>query len=147
MKWNLVLFLAVIFLYSCGENNVKKEIIKTENAPAAIGPYSQAVKSGNFLYISGQLGLEPESGAFPKGGFILQARQALKNVQSIVKKAGFKMNDIVQCQVFLTNLDHYAEFNTVYQEFFDKDFPARAVVEVSRLPAGGMVEVMAVAAK
>jgi len=144
MKWKLLIIFALFFLHSCGNNQHQKEIIETDGAPAAIGPYSQAVKSGNHLYVSGQLGLEPETGAFPKGGFSLQARQALNNVKAIAEKAGFEMTDIVQCQVFLTNLDHYAEFNTVYKEFFDGEYPARAVVEVSRLPAGGMVEVMAV---
>ncbi len=152
MKRLLPLALLLVFLFACSEHEcesecVKKEIIESDQAPAAIGPYSQAVKVGNMLYLSGQLGMDPETGEFAEGGIEAQARQALTNQKAILAEAGFCLKDVVQCQVFVRNMDDYGVFNEVYQEFFKGDYPARAVLEVSRIPAGGLVEVMMVAVK
>jgi 2-iminobutanoate/2-iminopropanoate deaminase len=158
MKRLFPLLILLVFIFACGEQEcdcesecesecVKKEIINTEEAPVAIGPYSQAVKVGNMLYLSGQLGMDPATGEFAEGGIEAQARQALNNQAAILKAAGFCLKDVVQCQVFVKNMDDYAVFNTVYKEFFKGNFPARAVLEVSRIPAGGLCEVMMVAVK
>jgi 2-iminobutanoate/2-iminopropanoate deaminase len=141
----IVVMLAV--LAGCAPMPLEKTIIASDNAPAAIGPYSQAVRVGNMLYLSGQLGMVPETGDFAEGGIEAQARQALSNQRAVLETAGFTLEDVVQCQVFITDMDNYPVFNGVYQEFFEADFPARAVVEVSRLPKDGLVEIMMVAVK
>ncbi len=138
-----VLFMAVIM--GLPNRYALSEIISTPKAPAAIGPYSQAVRVGNMLYLSGQLGLDPATGKLAGPDFEAQARQALKNQKAILEAAGFSLKDVVQCQVFLTDMKNYPAFNAIYQEYFDKNFPARAVLEVSRIPADGSVEIMMVA--
>lgn len=122
------------------------QTIASPNAPAAIGPYSQAVRAGDVLYLSGQLGLDPATGELGTS-FAAQARQALKNQEAILEAAGFSLGDVVQCQVFLTDMENYREFNDIYSEYFTEDFPARAVLEVSRIPADGLVEIMMVAVR
>ena len=123
------------------------QTIASPNAPAAIGPYSQAVRAGQVLYLSGQLGLDPATGELAGASFAAQARQALKNQQAVLETAGFSLKDVVQCQVFLTDMEDYREFNDIYGEYFDSDFPARAVLEVSRIPADGLVAIMMVAVR
>jgi 2-iminobutanoate/2-iminopropanoate deaminase len=145
MKKTSVFFLFLFFLFSTGF--AEKKAISTPNAPAAIGPYSQAIRVGNTLYLSGQLGLDPKTGKFSPGGFEAQARQALKNQQAVLEAAGFSLNDVVQCQVFVKDLNNYPKFNAIYKEFFKGDFPARAILEVSRIPADGQIEIMMVAVK
>ena len=135
----MVIFMG--YLHPCALS----EIISSTNAPAAIGPYSQAVRAGNMLFLSGQLGLDPATGKFPGQGFEAQARQALENQKAILEAAGFSLKDVVQCQVFMTDIKNYPAFNAIYQEYFDKNYPARAVLEVSRIPADGLVEIMMVA--
>ena len=136
-----------ILVAGCVQKPPEREVISAAGAPKAIGPYSQAVRVGNTLYLSGQLGLDPQSGRFAEGGFEAQARQALVNQKAVLEEAGFSLADVVQCQVFLKNMDDYGTFNTVYQEFFKDRFPARAVLEVSRIPKDGLVEIMMVAMK
>ena len=139
----VILFIAVFT--GCSYQRMSSEIISSPDAPAAIGPYSQAVRVGNRLYLSGQLGLDPLTGKFAGQDFEAQARQALDNQKAVLETAGFSLTDVVQCQVFLTDMDNYPKFNAIYKEFFKNDFPARAVLEVSRLPADGLVEIMMVA--
>jgi 2-iminobutanoate/2-iminopropanoate deaminase len=142
------IFTAVLLMgifTGCLHQYALSEIISSPNAPAAIGPYSQAVRVGNMLFLSGQLGLNPATGKFPGRGFEAQARQALENQKAILETAGFSLKDVVQCQVFMTDIKNYPAFNAIYQEYFDKNFPARAVLEVSRIPADGLVEIMMVA--
>ena len=139
----VILFIAVFT--GCSYQRMSSEIISSPDAPAAIGPYSQAVCVGNRLYLSGQLGLDPLTGKFAGQDFEAQARQALDNQKAVLETAGFSLADVVQCQVFLTDMDNYPKFNDIYKEYFKKDFPARAVLEVSRLPADGLVEIMMVA--
>jgi len=139
-------FFSFLIVLACTQP-VTKEVIHTENAPKAIGPYSQAVRIGSSLYLSGQLGIDPQTGAFAEGGIEAQARQALINQRAVLKAAGFRLADVVQCQVFITDMNHYPRFNEIYQTFFTETFPARAVVEVSRLPRDGLVEIMMVAVR
>ena len=121
------------------------QIIATRNAPAAIGPYSQAACSGNLLFVSGQLGLVPETGSFAGADLPAQARQALANVRSIVEAAGGRLEDILAVDVYLTDMSLFVAFNEIYEEFFQNHKPARAVVEVSGLPKGGLIEIKCMA--
>ena len=123
-----------------------KEAIATKNAPAAIGPYSQAIKVNGFVYVSGQLPIDPATGAFAGEGIKDQTRQSLKNIQSILKEAGLEMSNIVKTTVLLKNMGDFADMNGVYAEFFTGDFPARAAFEVAALPKDALVEIEAVAA-
>lgn len=117
------------------------QAIKTDNAPAAIGPYSQGISAGKWLFVSGQLGINPETGELVSDTLDAQARQALKNLQQIVEAGGYKLNQVVAVDVFLTDMAQFSIFNGIYQEFFSEHKPARAVVEVSALPKNGAVEV------
>ena len=145
-KLMLILLVALIFV-GCENESSERKVIATENAPKAIGPYSQAIQVENTLYLAGQLGLDPATGKFAGEDFESQARQALKNHQAILEAAGFSLQDVVQVQVFVKDLNDYAGFNKIYQEFFESDFPARAVLEVSRIPADGLIEIMMIAQK
>jgi 2-iminobutanoate/2-iminopropanoate deaminase len=121
--------------------------IQTKNAPAAIGPYSQAAQVGNSLYISGQLGIDPATGQIDKGGIVAETNQALENVEAILTEAHFTLTDVVHVQVFLADIKDFAEMNKVYVSFFTEPFPARAVIEVSQLPKYGKIEIMVTAIK
>lgn len=121
--------------------------IQTKNAPAAIGPYSQAVLAGNTLYISGQLGIDPATSQIVEGGIRPETSQALENVKAILAKAGFTLADVVQAQVFLADIKDFAKMNEVYSSFFNEPYPARAAVEVAQLPKNGKVEMMITAAR
>lgn len=131
------------------ETNTKLEmrIINTENAPAAVGVYSQAVEVGNTLYLSGQIGLIPQSRELTGDDLESQAHQTLKNIQEVLKAAGYEMSDVVKAQVFLDDMNDYSAFNDVYVQYFPENPPARAVVEVSRIPLDAKVEIMVTAVK
>ena len=122
-----------------------REAILTKDAPAPIGPYAQAVRAGNMLYVSGQLGVDPTTGALAEGGVVPQAHQALKNLGAILAAAGYSYDDVVQVQVFLDDMKDFALVNGAYRSYFTKTLPARAAVEVRRLPMDAKVEVLAVA--
>lgn len=115
--------------------------IQTDLAPAAIGPYSQAVKAGSWLFVSGQLGLDPATGAFAGDGFQEQAGRSLENVKNILNAAGYELADVVSVDVFLIDISQFGVFNEIYGGYFSEHKPARAVVEVKGLPRGGLVEV------
>lgn len=117
-----------------------KKAIHTEQAPQAIGPYSQAVQVGNLLFTSGQLGMDPVTSIFPETA-ALQAKQSLQNVQAIVEAAGASMNNIVKTTVFLKDMNDFAAVNEVYASFFEQPYPARSAVEVARLPKDALVEI------
>lgn len=125
---------------------MSKEFINTENAPAAVGPYVQARKEGNFYFISGQLGLEPETGKLQEG-LEAQAHQALKNLGAILTEAGLSYEDVVKTTVFLDDINDFARLNEIYAEYFRGIAPARSCVEVGKIPAGGLVEVEAIAVR
>ena len=122
--------------------------ISTSNAPAAIGPYSQAVDSGaGLVFLSGQLPIDPATGAFPEGGIEAQTRQSLRNVQAILAAAGLSMANVVKTTVFLADMGDFAAMNEVYAEFFAEPFPARSAVAVKSVPKGALVEIECIAAK
>jgi 2-iminobutanoate/2-iminopropanoate deaminase len=125
----------------------QRKAILTDKAPAALGPYSQALLAGNTLYISGQLGLDPATGKLADGGTAAQARQAMENIMAILMDQNMSMHDVVQVQVFLTDIADFAAVNEVYKTFFSEPYPARAAVQVAALPAGASVEILATAMK
>ena len=121
-----------------------KEIISTKNAPQAIGPYSQAVKAGNLMFISGQIPLDPKTGDLVSQSIEDQAKQVLENVKSICEAAGCSLDDIIKISSFLTDLSNFAVVNDMMKEYFSEPYPARATVEVSGLPLGVNVEIEAI---
>lgn len=121
-------------------------IINTPKAPAAVGPYVQAILAGNTLFSSGQLGMNPETGALPEG-VEAQTRQSLANVQAILDEAGFSKADVVKTTVFIRDMNDFAAVNAIYADFFGDSRPARSCVEVARLPRDGLVEIEFVAVK
>lgn len=122
-----------------------KKVISTEHAPAAIGPYAQAVAANGMVYTSGQLPIDPATGAFPEG-IAAQTRQSLTNVKAILAEAGVGMDRVVKTTVFLSDMNNFAAMNEVYAEFFSEDgYPARSAVEVARLPKDALVEIEVVA--
>ena len=118
---------------------------KTENAPKALGPYSQAVKVGNLVFVSGQVPIDPATGELVEGGAPDQAEQCLKNIRAILEAAGMTMANIVRATVYLTDLNNFGAVNEVYAGFFAGDYPARVCVEVSGLPKEALVEIDAIA--
>ena len=123
-----------------------KNVIHTASAPAAIGPYSQAVQMGDFLFTSGQLGLIPETGELAQG-VEAQTEYALKNLGAILAQAGLGYANILKTTVFVADLADFAKVNAVYQSFFEGAYPARSCVQVAALPKGGLVEIECIAAK
>lgn len=121
--------------------------IHTDKAPAAIGPYSQAIEVNGFVFASGQLPVDPATGSFPEGGIKEQTRQSLTNVESILKAAGTDLSHVVKTTVFLSTMDDFAAMNEVYAEFFSQPYPARSAVAVKQLPKSALVEIEVVAAK
>lgn len=121
--------------------------ISTNNAPAAIGPYSQAIEVNGFVYASGQLPIDPATGVFPEGGIKEQTAQSIKNAQMILEAAGTDLKHVVKTTVYLANMSDFAAMNEVYSQFFSEPFPARSAVAVKDLPKGAMVEVEVLAAK
>ena len=123
------------------------EFVKTSKAPKAVGPYSQAVKVGNWLFISGQIAINPEMGKLEGKTVAEQTERVLKNIVEILREAGFSLKNVVKTTVYLKNIEDFAEMNGVYAKFFGKHRPARATVEVSNLPLGALVEIEAIAVK
>ena len=121
-----------------------KKIISTDRAPAAIGPYSQAIRYGNLLFVSGQIALNPETGELVEGDIEVQTKQVLENVQAIIKEAGMTLQDVLKCSCFLKDMDDFVKFNAVYNSYFSESLPARETVAVVRLPKDVRVEVSAI---
>ena len=122
-----------------------KQVISTPNAPIAIGPYSQAIHAGNFIFTAGQLGLDPQTMEIVTGGIETQARQSLTNLQHVLEAAGSDLGHVVKTTVFLTDMANFAPMNAVYAEYFTENPPARSTVAVAALPKGGLVEIEIVA--
>lgn len=122
-----------------------RSIISTSKAPAAIGPYSQAVRLGNLVFTSGQIPADPASGEIVPGGVEAQARQALKNLEEVLNAAGASLSSVLKTTLFIKNMDDFAIINEIYAKFFGAEQPARSCVEVSRLPKDVLVEIEAVA--
>ncbi len=123
-----------------------KRIVSTNNAPAAIGPYSQAVAANGFVFCSGQLPIDPATGELASGGAAGQAEQALKNLAAVLEAAGTSLSGVLKTTCFLADMADFAAFNAVYAKYFSADFPARSTFQVAALPKGARVEVEAVAA-
>ena len=122
--------------------------ISTSNAPAAIGPYSQAIDSGaGIVFLSGQLPIDPATGAFPEGGVKEQTRQSILNARAILEEAGLALSNVVKTTVFLADMGDFAAMNEVYANFFTEPFPARSAVAVKTLPKGALVEIECIAAR
>ena len=124
-----------------------KKVIATTNAPAAIGPYSQAIQVGNMLFASGQLGIDPATGNFVEGAVKEQTAQAFKNVKAILTEAGLDISDVVKTTVFLADMGDFGAMNEVYASQFEGAFPARSAVAVKTLPKNGLVEIEVIAVK
>ena len=123
-----------------------KQVISTSKAPAAIGPYSQAIQVGNLLYASGQIPIDPSTGSIVDGGIKEQTRQSLLNIQAILEEAGLSFANVVKTTVFLADISDFADMNGVYAGFFTEPYPARSAVAVKSLPKGALVEIEVVAA-
>ena len=121
------------------------EAIHTDNAPKALGPYSQAIKVGNMVFASGQVPIDPATNEFVEGGIKEQTRQSLTNAAAILKEAGTSLNKVVKTTVFLSDMANFAAMNEVYAEFFTQPYPARSAVAVKTLPKGALVEVECIA--
>ena len=123
-----------------------KQVLATEQAPAAIGPYSQGIAAGETVYVSGQLPLDPATGAFPEG-IAAQTAQSLKNIQAILAQQGMTLANVVKTTVFLADINDFAEMNKVYGEFITQPYPARSAVQVAKLPKDAPLEIECIAVK
>lgn len=121
--------------------------ISTKNAPAAIGPYSQAIETGGMVFASGQLPIDPNTGAFPEGGIKEQTRQSILNAKAILEEAGCSLSNVVKTTVLLSDIADFAAMNEVYASFFSEPFPARSAFAVRDLPKGALIEIEMIAAK
>ena len=124
-----------------------REVISTSSAPEAIGPYSQAIKCGNMLFVSGQIGIDPDSGKIVEDGIEAETRQVINNLQFILEAAGFSLADVVQVQVFLADINEYNQMNKVYASFFRDSPPARATIQATRIPKDARIEISLIAVK
>lgn len=155
MKLFCLLGCAALLMTSCVVNNDVQQLkqvddmkaISTEKAPAAIGPYSQAIEANGFVYASGQLPIDPATGQFPEGGIKEQTRQSILNAQAILESVGLSLSNVVKTTVFLADMNDFAAMNEVYASFFQAPYPARSAVAVKTLPKGAMVEIECIAAK
>ncbi len=124
-----------------------KKTINTPDAPAPIGPYSQAVLSNGILYLSGQIALNPDTGEIITDNIVDETHQVMKNIQAIINASGLTMDHIIKCSIFIINMDDFTEINEVYGTYFNNEPPARETIEVSRLPKNVNVEISVIAAK
>ena len=124
-----------------------KKIINTNNAPAPIGPYSQAVLSGNTLYTSGQIAINPKSGKLILDSIELETTQVMDNMKAVLKEAGMNFDHVVKASIFISNMDDFTQINTVYNQYFTSDYPARETLQVARLPKDVNVEISMIAVK
>ncbi|MBK6912947.1 MAG: hypothetical protein IPH11_04495 [Ignavibacteriales bacterium] len=145
----ILLYLIAFFYFFSPQLSAQneKKIISTIEAPKPVGPYSQAVEVGDMLFISGQIPLDASTDKLVEGGIGVQTLQVLKNIEAILLAAGYTKENIVQCQVYLSDLSLYPTMNNVYENFFVENFPARSVIEVKKLPRDVLIEIMATAKK
>ena len=122
-----------------------KQVINTDKAPGAIGPYSQGIKANGFIFVSGQLPVVPTTGQFAEGGIVAQTKQSLENVKAILSQAGCTLADVVKTTVFIKDMNDFTAMNNMYAEYFTKDCPARACIEIARLPKDALVEIEVIA--
>ena len=121
--------------------------ISTTKAPGAIGPYSQAIEVGDFIYTSGQIPIDPTTGTFAEGGIKEHTRQSLQNIKAILEEAGSAMEKVIKTTVFLSDMNYFADMNSIYAEFFSEPYPARSAVAVKTLPKNALIEIEVVATK
>ncbi|HZK10873.1 MAG TPA: RidA family protein [Atribacterota bacterium] len=126
---------------------MKKEIIKTQKAPSAIGPYSQAIKTGNLLFLSGQISIDPETNEFVDSDIEMQSEQVLKNIKAILEAGGSSLEDVVKVTIYLQDIKNFASVNKIYSKYFENNLPARSCIEVSSLPRNAKLEIDAIAIK
>lgn len=124
---------------------MKKQIVKTEKAPAAIGPYSQAVKYENMVFTSGTLGVDPSTGSFVEGGIQAQTKQCLENLKAVLEASGSSMENVLKATVFIKDMNDFPKINEIYGQYFTKEQPGRSCVEVARLPKDGLIEIETIA--
>jgi len=124
---------------------MKKKVVQTEKAPKAIGPYSQAIQAGDFLFLSGQVPLDPKTGELVKGDIGQQAKQVLENIKGVLESQKLGMEDVVKATIFLKNIENFNQVNEVYSSYFPTSPPARSTVEVARLPRDAEIEIEAIA--
>jgi 2-iminobutanoate/2-iminopropanoate deaminase len=124
-----------------------KEVIYTEAAPKPLGPYSQAVKAGNMLFVSGQIPIDPKTGEVVKGGIKEQTRQVLENIKTVLEAAGYTLNDVAMAFVFLADMNMFPEYNEVYAQYFKEKPPARVTVQAARLPRDVLIEIAVIAVR
>ena len=134
-----------ITIFAAVKQNKSMKVISTKQAPAAIGPYSQAIRVGNLVYTSGQIPIDPATGVFVEGGIKEQTRQSLTNIKAILQEAGLSMANVVKTTVFLADMNDFADMNSVYADFFAEPYPARSAVAVKTLPKGALVEIEVIA--
>lgn len=137
----------LLFSRSATKTGSVKQIIRTEKAPAPIGPYSQATEAGGVIYLSGQIAIDPATGKLVEGGIGAETRQVLQNLQAVLQAANADLTHVVKCSIFLSDMSEFAEMNKVYGEFFKQAPPARECVQVARLPKDVHVEISAIAVK
>lgn len=138
----------LIFKFTLKGIKIMKKLINTSNAPAAIGPYSQAVEVGGFLYTSGQIPLDPATGSIVEGDITVQATRVFENLKAVLSEAGYSFSDVVKTTVFLKNMDDFAAMNAVYADYIkDCVLPARSAVQVAKLPKDVLVEIELIASK
>jgi 2-iminobutanoate/2-iminopropanoate deaminase len=143
----LLAALALLPAAGCASDSEARRVITAPGAPAAIGPYSHAVEADDTLWVSGQVGIDPATGQMVPGGIEAETRQALKNLEAVLKAAGYSARDVVQAQVFLADMNDFAAMNAIYAETFRSEPPARATVQVARLPKDARVEIACVAVR
>jgi 2-iminobutanoate/2-iminopropanoate deaminase len=139
--------LGVLAAGGCASDPDARRVVTAPGAPAAIGPYSHAVEADDTLWVSGQVGIDPATGQMVPGGIEAETRQALKNIEAVLKAAGYSARDVVQAQVFLADMNDFAAMNAIYAETFKSEPPARATVQVARLPKDARIEIACVAVK
>jgi 2-iminobutanoate/2-iminopropanoate deaminase len=132
-------------LFAAKRRSIMQKEVQSDKAPKAIGPYSQAIVANGFVFASGQIAIDPQTGNLVKGNIEEQTRLVLTNLKNVIEEAGSSMAGVVKCTVFLDDLDNYARMNAVYAEFFKSPYPARAAVQVTRLPRDVQIEIEAVA--
>ena len=140
-----LVFVLALFISSCGQVETKK-VISTDKAPAAIGPYSQAIQVNNTLYLAGQIALDPTTRKIVSGGIKEQTKRVMENLGAVLNEAGFNFDDVVQSQVFITDMNDYKAMNEVYAEYFKNAPPARAAVQTVLFP-GALIEIIMIAQK
>lgn len=144
----IVKLVIICFVYSqITFANPGKEVIKTNRAPEPIGPYSQAIKFGDFLFVSGQIAINPETNEMLNGSIEEETQQVMKNIKEILNEAQYQMDDIIKTTIYLTDLNDFKKVNEIYGEYFKNKFPARETVQVAKLPKGARIEISVVVGK